>query len=406
MEEIRRYAVGVDIGTSTVRCVVASVDDTGLPTIIGFSENPNSGMRRGTISNLSGPAAAIDNALGEVERMSGYEVNAATISINGAHISSIRTNGMIAVGPANHEITYDDLDRIDAVAAMGKIPANREVLDTIPYDYILDGQGNIKDPVGMVGDRLEVKANIISALTPYCNNLRKVADMAQVEVESLIVAPVAAAKAILTERQLENGVAIVDIGASTTSITIFEDSDLQFVSILPVGSNSITNDLAMGLKTDPEIAESIKLNHVSVSAINDKKDIIIKHDKEILTFKRSDIDEIVDARLDEIFDLVRKEFKKAGYDQKLPEGVIFTGGGANLKGLVDYAKDKLELSAKVGKSKSFAGVGNSIEKPEFATAIGLMIFSSEGSSALQQSSHGHKKRPGPIKKLFSKFKIN
>jgi len=398
MEEVHHYAVGVDIGTSAVRCVVASISGTNTPTIIGFSETPNTGMRKGVVSNLNGPAAAIDSALGEVERMSGYEVNSATISINGAHITSTKTDGMIA---ANSEITEVDLDRIYEVAAMGKVPANREILDTIPYNYRLDGQSGIKDPVGMIGTRLEVKANVISALAPNCQNIQKVADLAQVNIEKLVVAPVAAAKAILSERQLENGVAVVDFGASTTSIAIFEEGDLQFVSVIPVGSNNITNDLAMGLRTDPEIAELIKCKHASATPTELTKDITIKHEKSDLIFDRTLVGEIVDARLDELFDQIRKEFKKAGYDSKLPEGVIFTGGGSNLTNLIDYAKSKLELAVKLGKPSGFAGVGEQIEKSEFSTAVGLMLISTETSALDPRSS---RRASGTIKKIFSRLK--
>jgi cell division protein FtsA len=404
MEEISRYAVGVDIGTSTVRCVVASLDNSGNPMIVGFSETQNSGMSKGVINKLAGPASAIDSALGEVERMSGYEVNEATISINGSHILSTKTDGMVVVGAVDHEITYEDLDRIDEVAAVGKIPANREILDITPYGYRLDGQGNIKDPVGMIGTRLEVKANVISALSPYCQNLNKVADMAELKVEKIVAAPVAAAKAVLNERQLENGVAVIDIGSTTTGISIFEEGDLQFASVIAIGSNSITKDLAMGLKTDPEVAEDIKIRHASAVQSSDRKNVVIRRGKEELTFDRNEMDEIVEARLEEIFDLVRKDLKRAGYDHKLPEGVILTGGGAKLKDIVDYAKNHLELSVKIGHPSGFAGIGESIEKPEYATATGLMLISAQNASVSGSASKKKARNGGLVKKIFSKFK--
>jgi len=285
---------------------------------------------------------------------------------------------------------------------LGKIPANREILETIPYSYRLDGQGNIKDPIGMIGTRLEVKANVISALTPNCQNLEKVADLAQIKIEKIVPAPVAAARAILSERQIENGVAVVDLGSSTTSIAIFEEGDLQFVSVIPVGSNNITNDLAMGLRTDPEIADIIKQKHASAVPSAKLKDVTIQHENSELQFSRTDIDEIVDARLDELFDLVRKELKKAGYDSKLPEGVIFTGGGANLAGIAEYARDKLELSVKIGKPTGLAGIGENIERPEYATAVGLMLISSETAQTNHSSFRG--KNLGLLGRILSRTK--
>lgn len=403
MEEVSRYIVGIDIGTSKTRCVVASVDDAGTQTIVGFNEVANSGMRKGVVVNLSGPAKAIDSTLDTVEHMIGGEINSATLSINGSHIMSTRTDGMIAVGAVDHELTESDLDRVDEVAATGKIPANREILDLIPYSYRLDGQGNIKDPLGMVGTRLEIKANVVSALTPYCQNIRKVAEMADVKTNQLVASPVAGAKAVLNERQMENGVAVIDFGFSTTGISIYEEGDLQFVSVVPMGSNNVTNDLAMGLKTDPEIAEIIKTSHASALGIQEKSEITIKHDKEEFSFKKNDINEIVEARLDEIFDLVRKDLKKAGYDRKLPEGIVLVGGGANLKDLAEYVKIHLELAVKIGKPSGFAGIGNEVEKPEYAAAVGLMLTDvNYGSQKKSMSSKSANK--GLFKKLFSKLK--
>ena len=264
MQETSRYAVGIDIGTCTIRCVVGHIDpSTGTSTIVGVGSASNSGMRKGSVANLTGPARAIDDALGEAERMSGYQVNGATISINGAHILSTKADGMIAVGAADHEITHDDLARIEEVATIGKVPPNREILEVVPHQYRLDGQDNIKDPMGMTGTRLEISANVISALAPHLVNLQKAAEMAKVTPHTITPSVLAAAKAILNESQMENGVAVIDLGGATTSVAVFEEGDLQFVGVVPLGGMNITNDLAIGLKTDPEIAEKVKLAHAS-----------------------------------------------------------------------------------------------------------------------------------------------
>lgn len=392
MQENSRYAVGIDIGTTTVRCVVAHIDgSTGSPTIVGVGSAPNSGMRKGTVVNLSGPAQAIDDALGEAERMSGYQVNDATISINGTHILSTHADGMIAVGMADHEITHDDLARIEEVATLGKVPANREILEVVPHAYKLDGQDNIKDPLGMTGTRLEIDAHVVSALAPHLTNLQKSADAAKVTPRSIIVAGVAAARAVLGEQQLENGVALIDIGGSTTNIAIYEEGDLQYLAVLPVGGVNITNDLAIGLKTDPEVAERIKLEHASAVARKEHAGISIKHDGETISFQTNDIDEIVEARLEEIFELIQKEFKKAGRAGKLPSGVVLTGGTAQLKGIVEYAKEYLGLAARTGKTSGYGGVADNIEKPQFATAVGLMLIDADTDGG----THSRKQKTGP-----------
>ncbi|CAN5417363.1 cell division protein FtsA [soil metagenome] len=382
MQENSKYAVGLDIGTTTVRCVVAHIDSTtGVPSIVGVGSAPNSGMRKGTVVTLSGPAQAIDDALGEAERMSGYQVDGATISINGTHIVSTHTDGMIAVGAADHEITRDDLLRIEEVATLGKVPANREILDVIPHAYKLDGQDNIKDPIGMTGTRLEIDAHVVSALVPHLVNVQKAAETAKVIPRSIVVAGVAAARAVLTEQQLENGVALVDIGGTTTNIAVYEEGDLQFAAVLPLGGVNITNDLAIGLKTDPEIAEKVKLEHASAVVRRENAGISMKHGSEIHSFNTHDIDEIVEARLEEIFEAVQRELKRAGRAGQLPSGIVLTGGTAQLKDIVSYAKEALGLAVRIGKPSGYGGVADNVDKPQFATAVGLMLIDSEGAVA-------------------------
>lgn len=413
MQEQPRYAVGIDIGTAFVRCVVGHVDSaTGTPTIVGVGQAPNSGMRKGTVVNLNGPAHAIDLALGEAERMSGYEVNDATISVNGSHILSTKADGMIAVGTADQEINEADLQRLEDVATTGKVPANREVLDVVPFSYTLDGQGNIKDPLGMTGTRLEINANVVSAMVPYVKNLVKASELATVTPNATIPSVIAAAKSVLTEQQIENGVAVIDIGGATTGVTVFEEGDLQYVGVIPMGGINITNDLAIGLKTDPEIAEKVKLQHATALAGRDNEGISIKHDKEILSFNTKDIDDFVGARLEEIFELVNKELKKAGRAGQLPSGVVVVGGTANLKGMAEFAKEHLNVAARIGKATGFAGVADNIEKPEFAAAVGLMLIDTESTSKQVQKprrnggsgGNAAKNAGNMLKDIFARFK--
>jgi cell division protein FtsA len=412
MQENSRYAVGIDIGTTTIRCVVGHIDSTtGTPTIVGVGQSVNSGMRKGTVVTLAGPAHAIDEALGEAERMSGYEVNEATISVNGSHIVSTKSDGMIAVGMANHEINDDDLARLEEVATTGKVPANREILEVVPFSYTLDGQGGIKDPVGMNGTRLEISANVVSAMGPYVANLQKATQMATVTPNSVVPSVMAAAKAVLTESQIENGVAVVDIGGSTTSVAVFEEGDLQYVSVLSMCGSSITNDLAIGLKADPEIAEQVKIAHASAIPRKEAEGISVKHDKEIFSYSTSDIDEIVEARLEEIFESVNHELKKAGRAGQLPSGVVLTGGTAKIKGIAEYAKSRLGLAVRVGKPTGFGGVADHIDEPQFAAAVGLMLIDAE--SAPRQSTSGlrghkagamSKKAGGILSGILGRFK--
>ena len=369
MDEMR-YAVGLDVGTDNVRAVILSVNKEGVKTVVGYAEAKNAGMRKGLVSNLSGPGEAIDRMLGEAERMSGYEVNSAYVSINGKHILSTQAEGMIAVGAIDHEIDEEDLARVEDVAVSGRLPANRDVLDVVPLEFALDGQGGVKDPIGMTGSRLEMRANVISALTPNCENLKKATESANVYAERLVPSVVAAAKAVLSEHQMENGVAVVDFGAATTALAIFEEGDLQYVSVIPAGSNNITNDLAIMLGIDTKAAEDLKCKYVTGLLGSKEKPVSMKVDSDVVEFERQQIDEVVQVRLNEIFEHVQKEIKAAHYEKRLPEGIVLTGGGTKMKDLDKFVKLDMGCSVKVGIPKGVVGgVVDAVSKPKYAAAV-------------------------------------
>lgn len=416
MDNDNRFVTGLDVGTENVRAVIATVNKDGGIAIVGYNEGKSAGMRKGIPANLAGPAGAIDKMLGEAERMGGYDVRSAFVSINGSQILSTKTEGMIAVGTIEHEINDDDLDRVEDVAVSGRIPANRDVLDVVPLEYALDGQGGIKDPLGMSGARLEMRANVISALTPNCENLKKATATADVQALRLVPSVVAAAKAVLTDRQKENGVAVIDFGSTTTSVAVYEEGDLQYVGVVPAGSNNITNDLAIVLAIDPDMAEEIKTRFVT-GDFNTEKSPVIRIGKEggkaERAFDRKEVDEVVRARLEEIFGEIRKKLKSAKYDQRLPEGIVLVGGGAKMRDIDLFAKSALEASVKIGVPLGLGGVADAVTKPEYAAAVGLALLAAEESAPAElprKSSKKPSKKPKSsknplsfIKKIFSKF---
>lgn len=408
MQEQSRYAVGIDVGTKNVRCVIGYIDADGdAPKIVGVGTAPNSGMRKGTVTNLAGPAEAIDTALGAAERMSGHQVKTAVLSVNGSHLTSTKADGMITVGTTDNEVTPGDIVRLEDMATTGKIAQNREILEIVAHSYRLDGQDNIKDPIGMTGTRLEIKANVVSGLLPHITNLQKLAEMAKVEVSSVVPAVLASAQAVLTENQRENGVAVLDIGAATTGVAVFEEGDLQYLSVIPLGGQNVTNDLAIGLRTDPEIAESVKLAHARFGGKKLGK-VETKHEKKTYSFEQSEIDEIVGARYEEIFEAVAKELKKAGRAGKLPSGAVLTGGGANTKGLIDFTKEQLGVAARLGKPSEYGGASNEIKGPEFSAAAGLMLIDAANDAPYAKSPQNTKKAAekagGFLRGIFAKFK--
>lgn len=407
MQESLRYGVGLDIGTTHVRCVIGHLDGaSSTATIVGVGEAPNIGMRKGVVVNITGTAQAIDKALDEAERMSGHQVTGVSTSVNGPHIMAMSSKGVVAVNSQNHEILDDDVLRAQEAATVLQLPANREILQVTPRSYQLDGQENIKDPVGMSGVRLEVDAHVITALGPNVKNLLKSLEMTQTNVQQVLVAGLASAKAVLSPQQMENGVAVVDLGGTTTSVVVYEEGDLQHVAIIPMGSVNITNDLAIGLRTDLDIAEAVKLQHATAMSGGKEapKTVSHKHGNETADFSRKDIDMIVGARLDEIFELIDKELASIDRAGKLPGGVVLTGGGANLKHLAAYAKEKLRLPVRVAKLDGFSGMNDRIAKPEFAASLGLMLadFEASPTMAAKKSTRGGSK-PSAGDQAFGKL---
>lgn len=408
MDEILRYAVGLDVGTSTVRVVMASVSEGNKLDVIGYAEVPNAGMRRGVVVDLAGPVAGMNKALVEVERMSGQNVKSAVVSINGAELQSVKTEGMIAVGGAEHEINENDVARVEEVALQGKVvPANRIALEVVPLQYILDGQAGIKAPVGMTGSRLELHANVVTALVPSYDNLRKTVETVNVAPEIVMPSAVAAARAVLNERQRENGVAVVDFGHSTTGIAVYEEGDLQYIGVIPVGSNNITNDLATMLAIDTEIAEEVKRRFATGDFSGEGGTVTLRWHGKDLRFSSEQVNEVVQERLEEIFSMIQKELVRAGYDKKLPEGIVLTGGGARMKHLDQFARQILNRSVKIGMPHGLNGVAEATYKPEYATAVGLMLTSAglgeKGASKKVRKSGKKEKSGGILKKIFGKF---
>jgi cell division protein FtsA len=374
--------VGLDVGSSTIRVVVGKQEsELGTPSIIGVGEAPAQGIRRGVIVDIDEAVSSISEALEKAERMTGLSIDHAVVSVGGAQITSHESHGVVAVARADGEVTENDVVRVVDASQAISIPPNREILHVIPKTFTVDGQTGIKDPVGMSGIRLEVDSHIIQASVPFIKNLTKCILQAGLEIDDLVLAPLSAAQAVLTKKQKELGVVVIDLGGGTTGMVVFEEGDLIKSTILPVGSMHITNDLAIGLRTSVDTAEKVKLGHAYAEVKEVKKDQDIdlsKIDKqEEGKVSTKHIAEIVEARLEEIFDLVNKELKSVNKDGQLPAGAILTGGGAKLPGVLELAKKQLRLPVAIGLPGSVATVIDRVNDPSFATAVGLVIWGQE-----------------------------
>lgn len=369
---------GIDLGSSFIRVVVGQLTDTGKPNLIGVAEVPSDGISKGVITSIEDAVTAISTALEKAERMTGQPIDRAFVGMNGMHIIAQESHGVVAVSRADNEVHEDDVERVIEAAQAVATPPNYEILHIIPRTYAVDEQHGIKDPVGMTGIRLEVEARIILGLASHIKNLTKCVYRTSVDIEDLVFGPLAAAEAVLTKRQKELGVALVNIGAATTSVLIFEEGDVLHTKILPVGSGHMTNDIAIGLRSSIDIAERLKVEFGTALPDDVQKREDISLDEvggsadEVVS--RRQIAEIIEARLEEILKLVEKELSSVDRAGLLPAGVVLTGGGVKLDGVVDVAKRVFRLPSTLGYPLDILSAVDKLNDPAFSTAVGLVYW--------------------------------
>ncbi len=384
------YHVGLDIGSSSIRVVIAQEISEEEPLrVVGIGHAPSEGIRRGSVVNADAVSKACNIALEQAEHMAGHPAESVVVGISGTEIASQNALGVIAVGRADGEVTYDDMTRVlEEVQARLTLPLNREIVHVIPKDYRLDDQKNIKDPLGMHGVRLEMNALVVSDSTAHIKNISRSLEQAGTNAENFVVEPLAAAEAVLHEKQKELGTILINIGGSTTSVAVFEDGDLLHLAVLPVGGAHVTNDIAIGLRTSIEVAETVKLQYGTAlpDEVGKKEEIDLGaiDSREEGLVSRHHVAEIIEARLEEIFSFVNAELKNIGREGLLPGGAILTGGGALLPGVTDLAKRMLRLPAQIGYPKPLGGILDEVDNPQFATVIGLLLLS-QGTSGEKKS---------------------
>lgn len=367
--------VGLDIGTSTVRCVVGTRDlnDPSVVSVIGHGSSPNQGMRKGVVMHIDDAAEAIIQAITEAERISGVQIHQATVNVNGGHVTGLNSRGVIAISSPDREISIEDRERVEEAATIVKLPPNREIVQVFAKNYRLDGQDNLKDPVGMHGVRLEVDCHIVTAASPNVRNLDLSLEKAQVRPMHHTVSALAAAEAVLDRKQKEAGTCVLDIGAGTTNLSVIEDGEIQHVAVIPMGGTHITNDLAIGLKTDLDVAEAVKVKFARLGDESDKP-VRVTVDDKAHNFSGAEVNMIVEARVEELLEYVEKELQRIHRARKLPGGIVIVGGTAALPGLADFTRDTLQLPARLGKVRGLAGLVDTVDTPAFATAAGLMLL--------------------------------
>lgn len=402
-----RLICAIDIGSTKVRVIIGTVsEDTGsVPNIIGVGSASSQGLRRGAVVDVEETVKAITAAVEEAERMAGEPVDHAIVSLNGPSIVAQDSRGVIAVSRADGEILPEDVARVVEAAQAVSVPMNRKILKVLPRSFSVDDQAGIKDPVGMSGIRLEVEAHIITATSANVKNLTKCVHQTGIDVDDIIPSHLAAAEAVLSKRQKELGVALIDIGGGSVSIAVFEEGSVLTTAVLPIGAAHVTNDIAIGLRTSVDTAERIKIefgtcqpNEVSK---DDKIDLSSLSNLDQQVVSRFQLAQIIEARMQEVFQMVREQLAHIGRDGMLPAGAVLTGGGSKTAHFVDLAKEVLGLPVQVGYPVELEGIVDKIDDPSYATAIGLMIWGSRGQRG--HSNYEHGRVLGTLKEWFKSF---
>jgi cell division protein FtsA len=373
------YIVGLDIGTKKTAAIIGEITEDKKIEIIGIGTTDSRGLRKGVVVNLEATVNAIKKAQEEAELMAGVEIDKAFVGISGAHIKSFNSRGVIAVSGKNKEITPEDIERVIDQSKAVSIPPDREIIHIIPQEFVVDEQDGIKDPLGMSGIKLEVNVHIVTSATTSVQNLKTCIERAGIEIERIVLNQIAASNSTLTHDEMELGVGMIDMGGGTTEVAIFERGSLWYTSIIPIGGDNFTNDIAVGLRTPIPEAEKIKKKFGCVSSpLLDEQDTIevpsVGRGKKPRILSRQLLADIIQPRAEEIFRLVDNDIKRMGYEKSLNSGIVLTGGTALLEGLEEVAEEIFDLPVRRGDPSGIGGLAERVNTPDYAASVGLILF--------------------------------
>jgi len=369
---------GLDIGTTKVCLIIGQVDRYGTIDILGVGTSPSHGLKRGIVVDLESTIASIEQARKKAEAMANCKVDSVYVGIAGGHISSLNNRGIVTVNSEDREISLADINRVLDSAKNISLAAEREIIHILPREFIVDGYGGIKDPLGMAGLRLEVEAHLITGASTAILNVAKSVKKAGLNIKEIVLQPVASAEAVLTPAEKELGVILVDIGGGTTDLAIFSRGNIWHTAVLPIGGNHVTNDLAIGLRTPLSNAENLKIKHgQALNYLVDPREVIeviSASEKEIRSIEKSFLSEIIEARMQEIFGLVAMEIRRSGYKDYVAGGIVITGGASLMPGLPELVSKRLGLPVRIGLPGNIKGGIEEINSPVYATGVGLVQY--------------------------------
>jgi cell division protein FtsA len=371
----RTKVAAIDVGTTKVCTIMGDVDGEGALRVLGVGVGPSQGLQKGLVVNVNEAKEAIRESIKKAERTAGYKLESAYIGVTGRHISSVNNHGVIAITRSDQLVRPADLKRVLQVARTVKVPSDHKVLHIIPRQYVVDGQEGVKNPVGMHGFRLDVEAHIITAAITSVQNLTKCVRGLGIEIDDLVMEPLASAEAVLSEEERMDGVMVADIGGGTTDIAVIKEDTICHTSVLPVAGHLITRDISVGLGLSPELSEQMKKQYGNVSLQADNAvdtDKTVTEDGHAVSYR--DLSEIIRIRVEELVRLIMMELPRTDYAKYIPAGLVLTGGTANLPGIAELAQEISRIPVRVGEPISLYGVSDSLHDPAYATSVGLLLW--------------------------------
>ena len=406
--ENERIVVGLDIGTTKVCAVVASIDDRDRIHILGVGKAASEGLNRGVVVNIDKTVNAIKTAVEQAQLASGIEVNSVNVGIAGDHIRSIRSKGVITINNRDKEITVQDVERLLEDCQRIMLPPDQQILHVIPQEFVVDGQDGISDPVGMSGMRMEAEVHIITGLVSAAKNLYRCVERAGFQVADIILEPLASSYAVLDDEEKEAGVVLVDIGGGTTDLAVFQDNTIRHTAVIAIAGKKVTDDIRMGLSVLDDQAEKLKQQHGEsfVDMIEEDESITIpgiagRPPKEIT---KSILAKIIQARMEEIMEIIAIEVKRSGYADSLSAGIVLTGGGSLIRNICPLANEVLGMDAKIGKPLGLAGgLTEEVNNPMYATSVGLVLHALKTGGMESQAMVPSSSKGSGVEKVMNKI---
>jgi cell division protein FtsA len=406
--ENERIVVGLDIGTTKVCAVVASIDERDRIHILGVGKAASEGLNRGVVVNIDKTVNAIKTAVEQAQLASGIEVNSVNVGIAGDHIRSIRSKGVITINNRDKEITVQDVERLLEDCQRIMLPPDQQILHVIPQEFVVDGQDGISDPVGMSGMRMEAEVHIITGLVSAAKNLYRCVERAGFQVADIILEPLASSYAVLDDEEKEAGVVLVDIGGGTTDLAVFQDNTIRHTAVIAIAGKKVTDDIRVGLSVLDDQAEKLKQQHGEcfVDLIEEDESITIpgiagRPPKEIT---KSILAKIIQARMEEIMEIIAIEVKRSGYADSLSAGIVLSGGGALIKNICPLANEVLGMDAKIGKPLGLAGgLTEEVNSPMYATSVGLVLHALKTGGTESQAMVPSSSKGSGVEKVMNKI---